>query len=111
GGSQGLGAAVVKQLAMAGAAGIVACARNADKGRAVAERIKAETGVRTEFVVADLASVADCRRVIAEADKAFGRVDILVNAAGLTDRGNLLNSSEELFDRMFAVNVRAPFFL
>jgi len=77
----------------------------------VAERIKAETGVRTEFVVADLASVADCRRVIAEADKAFGRVDILVNAAGLTDRGNLLNSSEELFDRMFAVNVRAPFFL
>lgn len=111
GGSQGLGAAVVKQLAMAGAAGIVACGRNAQGGRAVAERTRAETGVRTEFVVADLASVADCRRVIAEADKLFGRVHVLVNAAGLTDRGNLLNTSEELFDRMFAVNVRAPFFL
>jgi NAD(P)-dependent dehydrogenase (short-subunit alcohol dehydrogenase family) len=48
----------------------------------------------------------DCRT-----DKAFGGVHVLVNAAGLTDRGNLLNTSEELFDRMFAVNVRAPFFL
>jgi NAD(P)-dependent dehydrogenase (short-subunit alcohol dehydrogenase family) len=111
GGTQGLGAAIVSQLAMAGAAGIVACGRNADKGRAVADRVRTETGVRVEFVAADLASVADCRKVIADADKVFGRVDVLVNAAGLTDRGNLLNTSEELFDRMFAVNVRAPFFL
>ncbi|MFV2035268.1 MAG: SDR family NAD(P)-dependent oxidoreductase, partial [Halocynthiibacter sp.] len=34
-----------------------------------------------------------------------------MNAAGLTDRGNLLNSAEDLFDRMFAINTRAPFFL
>jgi len=111
GGSQGLGAAVARQLAMAGAAGIVTCARNAQGGRAVAERVQGETGVRVEFVVADLALVADCRRVIAEADKRFGQVHVLVNAAGLTDRGNLLDTSEELFDRMFAINVRAPFFL
>lgn len=111
GGTQGLGAAVARQLAIAGATGIVICGRSADKGRAVAERIMAENGVRTVFVAADLASVADCRQVIAAADETFGRVDILVNAAGLTDRGNILNSSEELFDRMFAINVRAPFFL
>ena len=111
GGTQGLGAAIAQQLAQAGAAGIVTCGRNADNGRAVAERIRAGTGVRVEFVAADLGKVADCRRVIADADKAFGRVDILVNAAGLTDRGNLLNTSEELFDRMFAINVRGPFFL
>ncbi len=111
GGTQGLGAAVARQLAQAGAAGLVICGRSADKGRAVAEGIQGETGVRTVFVTADLESVADCRQVIAAADEAFGRVDILVNAAGLTDRGNLLNTSEELFDRMFAVNVRAPFFL
>ena len=49
--------------------------------------------------------------MIAEADKAFGHVDILVNVAGLTDRGTILDTSPELFDRMFAVNVRAPFFL
>jgi NAD(P)-dependent dehydrogenase (short-subunit alcohol dehydrogenase family) len=51
------------------------------------------------------------QQIIPQADKKFGRVDILVNAAGLTDRGNLLNTSVELFDRMFAVNTRAPFFL
>ena len=49
--------------------------------------------------------------MIAEADKAFGRVDVLVNVAALTDRGTILDTSPELFDRMFAVNVRAPFFL
>jgi len=111
GGTQGLGAAVARQLALAGAAGIVICGRSADKGRAVAERIQAETDVKTVFVAADLGKVVDCRQVIAAADAAFGRVDVLVNAAGLTDRGNLLNTTEELFDRMFAVNVRAPFFL
>ena len=49
--------------------------------------------------------------MIAEADKAFSRVDVLVNVAALTDRGTILNTSPELFDRMFAINVRAPFFL
>ena len=52
-----------------------------------------------------------CRKVMAEADKAFGRVDVLVNVAALTERGTILNTSPELFDRMFAINVRAPFFL
>ena len=64
-----------------------------------------------EYVQADLANFNDCQRVIKKSDSCFGKVDILVNAAGLTDRGNLLNTSEELFDRMFAVNTKAPFFL
>jgi NAD(P)-dependent dehydrogenase (short-subunit alcohol dehydrogenase family) len=48
---------------------------------------------------------------MADTDRAFGRVDCLVNAAALTDRGTILDTSPELFDRMYAVNVRAPFFL
>ena len=60
---------------------------------------------------ADLAKVEDARKVVAEADKAFGRVDALVNVAAITDRGTIWDTSPELFDRMFAVNVRAPFFL
>ena len=48
---------------------------------------------------------------MADADKAFGRVDVLVNVAAITDRGTISRPSPELFDRMFAVNVRAPFFL
>ena len=64
-----------------------------------------------EVVGAELAVMEDVRRIMAEADARFGRVDILVNAAGMSTRGNLLNTSPELFDTMFAVNVRAPFFL
>lgn len=111
GGTQGLSAAVARRFADAGAAGVVICGRSADKGAAVAAEIHDATGVAVEFVAADLAKVASCRAVIVAADRAFSRIDVLVNVAGLTDRGNLLNTSEELFDRMFAVNVRAPFFL
>ena len=111
GGTQGLGAAVALTLAQAGAKGIVTCGRNAAKGEAVAQGITAETDCETRFIAADLARVADCRAVIAAARESFGRVDILVNVAAITDRGTILDTSEELFDAMFAINVRAPFFL
>ncbi|MBT9370410.1 SDR family oxidoreductase [Rhizobium sp. CSW-27] len=111
GGTQGLGAAVAERLAEAGAGGIVIVGRGAEKGRTVARRISDATGVRVELVTADLAEIDAVRSVIPAADRLFGRIDILVNAAGLTDRGNILNTTPELFDRMFAVNTRAPFFL
>lgn len=111
GGTQGLGAAIARQFAAAGAAGIAIVGRGVDKGKAVATGIEAETGVPVLVIGADLGRIEDVERVIPEADARFGKVDILVNAAGLTDRGNLLNTTPDLFDRMFAVNVRAPFFL
>lgn len=111
GGTQGLGAAIARQLAAAGAAGIVTCGRSQDAGTAVASAIAADTGCDVRFVKADLGEIGDCRTVAAAADAAFGRVDILVNAAGITDRGDILNTTPELFDRMFAVNTRGPFFL
>lgn len=111
GGTQGLGAAVALQLAEAGAAGVITCGRNAKKGDAVASAIHAKTGCDVRFVQADLEQVADCRRVFDALDAAFGRVDILVNAAGITDRGDILTTDEALFEKMFAVNTRAPFFL
>jgi len=110
GGTQGLGETIARTLAERGAAGLVICGRNADKGKAVAADITAR-GCRTEFVRADLANVEQAREVAKRADSVFGRVDILVNAAGMTDRGTIFDTSPELFDRMFAVNVRAPFFL
>ncbi|HZW48241.1 MAG TPA: SDR family oxidoreductase [Microvirga sp.] len=110
GGTQGLGETIARTLAERGAAGLVICGRNAERGEAVAREITAQ-GCRTEFVKADLSSMDDTRQVAARADSAFGRVDVLVNAAGITDRGTIFDTSPELFDRMFAVNVRAPFFL
>lgn len=111
GGTQGLGAAIARTFGDRGAAGLVICGRSKDKGAAQVKEIGAATGAKVVFVAADLGKVEDCRAVIAKADAAFGRVDALVNAAAITDRGNILDTSPDLFDRMFAVNVRAPFFL
>ena len=111
GGTQGVGAAIARLFAKAGAAGIVTVGRDAAKGQKVADEIAAEAGVPVEVVGADLGVIEDVRRIVAQADARFGRVDILVNAAGMSTRGNLLNTSPALFDTMFAVNVRAPFFL
>ncbi len=110
GGSQGLGEAIARLFAERGAAGLVICGRNATNGGRVAQEIEA-SGCPTSFVTADLASVADCRKVIAEADRRFKRIDVLVNAAGLTDRGDIFDTTEERFNEIFDVNVRAPFFL
>ncbi|MEW7009454.1 SDR family oxidoreductase [Lentilitoribacter sp. EG35] len=111
GGTQGLGAAVARLFADAGAAGIVIVGRGVEKGEAKASEITQATGVSVHMVTADLADMDDVRSIMNKADDLFGRVDILVNAAGLTDRGNLLNTTPELFDEMIAVNTRAPFFL
>lgn len=111
GGTQGLGAAITTLLAERGAVGIVTCGRNTDKGGKVAARITETTGCPVHFVQADLADVDACREVIATADRHFGAVDILVNAAAITDRGNILDTTPELYDAMMAINLRAPFFL
>lgn len=110
GGTQGLGAAIASQLAERGARGIVICGRNAAKGEAQAAQLRT-LGTQAVYVQADLGVVDDCRKVVQQADATFGRVDILVNAAAITDRGTILDTEPELFDRMFAVNVRAPFYL
>ena len=114
GGSQGLGAAIAALFVERGARGVVICGRAKEKGEAKARELNrmGEThGAKVVFVQADLANVDDCRKVVAAADQHFGRVDVLVNAAALTDRGTILDTDPALFDRMFATNVRAPFFL
>jgi NAD(P)-dependent dehydrogenase (short-subunit alcohol dehydrogenase family) len=109
GAAQGIGAEIAEHAAAAGAGGLLLTDRNAALGCAVAERLGASC--RTEFVEADLSEVAGARTVIAEAVARFGRIDLLVNAAGLTDRATLLDGTPDLWDRLFAVNARAPYFL
>lgn len=111
GGTQGLGAAIARLFAERGAAGLVICGRSVARGAARAQAITEATGVPVAYVQADLARLEACRAVIAEADQRYGRIDVLVNAAGMTDRGTIIDTDPALFDKMFAVNVRAPFFL
>jgi NAD(P)-dependent dehydrogenase (short-subunit alcohol dehydrogenase family) len=110
GGTQGIGEAIARLFAARGAAGITICGRNVERGKAVAADLD-RAGCRTEFVRADLGDLDLARAVIAAADRTFGRIDILVNAAGITDRGTISDTTPDLFERMMAVNLRAPFFL
>lgn len=110
GGTQGLGEAIARLFAERGAAGLLIVGRNKKRGKAVAEDIT-RSGCKTVFLAAELSDLAATRKIIPAAERAFGRVDVLVNAAAITDRGTLLDTRPELFDAMFDVNVRAPFLL
>jgi NAD(P)-dependent dehydrogenase (short-subunit alcohol dehydrogenase family) len=110
GSTQGLGAAIATRTARLGAAGLVVTGRDAARGAAVRDRLAA-LGPETLFVPGDLAREDDCRAIVAACAERFGRLDGLVNAAGLSERGTLDDTSVALWDRLFAVNVRAPFVL
>lgn len=111
GGTQGLGAEIARLFAERGAAGITICGRGVQKGETQAAEVENAYGVPVQFVPADLERVEDCRAVIAAAHERFGNIHALVNVAAVTDRGTILDTDPALFDRIFAVNVRAPFFL
>ncbi|NBZ89340.1 SDR family oxidoreductase [Stagnihabitans tardus] len=111
GATQGLGAAIARRLAAAGAKGIVVTGRNAERGALVARHIAEAHGIWAHFVQADFGNVEDCRKVVAETDRLFGRLDVLVNAGASTARGTIVDTSPETFDALFATNVRGPYFL
>ena len=110
GSTQGLGEAIAHLFAERGVSQLVITGRNAGRGEKVKAALEAKK-VKTVFVQADLAKMADVRKVIAACDTAFGRIDALVNAAALTDRGSIWDTTEARYDEIFDVNVKAPFFL
>ena len=110
GSTQGLGEAIARLFVARGAAGLIVCGRNVQRGQAVQAALNSDT-CQVHFVQADLADVAACRRIVAAADEKFGRIDILVNVAGVTDRGTIWDTSTELWDWIMAINARAPFIL
>ena len=107
GGSQGLGL-----FAQRGAKGLILCGRQTTKGTAVVEEIRQlYPGCEVHFVTADLAQIDSPKRIIQAAQEHFGQLDILINVAGLSARGSILDTTPELYDRIMNINVRAPFFL
>ena len=110
GSTQGLGEAIARMFKARGAAGLIICGRNEERGNVVATSLHSDT-CPAHFVQADLANVDDCRRIVAAADEHFGSVHILVNAAGVSDRGTIWDTTPELWDWIMAINVRAPFIL
>jgi len=116
GGSRGIGAAIARRLALSGAHVAINYAGN----RAAAETLAAEiaaAGGRAFAVQADVGTLDGIRSMLDACDAAFGgapNLDILVNNAGIGgegDAGSLTQCSEQLFDRMIAVNQKAPHFI
>lgn len=110
GGTSGIGEGCALAAAEAGAAAVCITGRNAARGAAVVAKLHT-LGARAHFVAADLADAEATAGIVAAAEAALGIVDGLVNAAGLTDRGTILDTPAALWDRLFAVNARAPFLL
>jgi NAD(P)-dependent dehydrogenase (short-subunit alcohol dehydrogenase family) len=106
GGTQGVGAGIARAALREGATVVVSGRR-----RDVADRLLAElTGQPITFLQSDLADPVQAKDCVAQTVALHGRIDCLVNAAGDTSRGNMLNTTPELFDRHIAVNLRGPFF-
>ena len=110
GGTQGLGAGIARRAAAEGAAGVAVTGRNADSGEKLAAELT-ESGVDARFIKTDLADVEQARASVLSTIAAFGRIDCAVNAAGLTTRGTMLDTTPELFDAHIAVNLKSPFFI
>jgi NAD(P)-dependent dehydrogenase (short-subunit alcohol dehydrogenase family) len=105
GATSGIGRAVALQLARDGA-DVLVHGRNAARGAETVQEIEAAGG-KASFVAADLADAADVQWLASE----VGDVDILINNAGISAFGPTAEFDPAVFDKMFASNVRAPFFL
>ena len=108
GGTQGLGLAVAKRLALEGAPKIMISGRDEEKGRRAAAEVS-EMGCDCRFVRADVAVVEDCYGLMETAIADFGTINALLNSAALPSRGSLLETTPELWDAHFSTNARGPF--
>ena len=125
GGTQGLGFAIAQQLKRNGAAGLVLVSRSVQKGQAAVAALQSPSCCRVWHVVADLRDAEQASNVMAQAEQVIHNdnnnndnhnndeivITGLVNAAAITDRGNLFSTTATDFDAPMQVNVRAPFLL
>ncbi|SEM02886.1 NAD(P)-dependent dehydrogenase, short-chain alcohol dehydrogenase family [Sphingomonas palmae] len=105
GGAKGIGFAIARRLSQEGAT-VLLTGRRAGEVAAAAERI----GASVQGIAADAASPADLARIVAEARRLHGRIDLLVLNAGLSEPATIAEETAEHFDRHFDVNVRGALF-
>lgn len=107
GGTRGIGKAIAEGLAREGAHVIVA-GRNPDAAREVAASLSA-IGARALGVRLDVSKAAEVERVFEEIRQDFGRIDILINNAGITRDGLLMRMKEEAWDAVLDTNLKGAF--
>jgi 3-oxoacyl-[acyl-carrier protein] reductase len=107
GGSRGIGAAIVQKLAQNGLH-VVAVARSADKLQQVVSAVIAEGG-SAEAMTCDIADSAAVTAVVEKVADTHGRLDVLVNNAGITKDGLILRMDDEDFDSVIDTNLKSAF--
>lgn len=119
GGTQGLGYAIAEHLRDLGASGLILVSRSTDKGlratQTLTKQEKTTSGeCRIYFIQADLSIASEAESVFPRAEELLGPSVVIsgvVNAAAITERGNLFSTTAQGFDRQMAINVRAPFLI
>lgn len=110
GAQRGIGYDIAGAFAAEGA-NVVMADVNADGVKAAAETLAKETGARTMALAADVTKYRDCERLIEETLKAFEKLDVLVNNAGITRDGLALRMKEEDFQAVLDVNLKGAFLM
>ena len=109
GGSRGIGRAIAQGLAEAGA-NVVVASRKLDACEEAATQIQASTGTKTAAIACHVGKWEDCGRLIEQTVERMGRLDVLVNNAGMSPLYTSLHEvTEELFDKTIGVNLKGPF--
>ncbi|WP_171652537.1 SDR family NAD(P)-dependent oxidoreductase [Paenibacillus foliorum] len=109
GGTKGIGAGIALMAASEGAR-VVINGRNERDGERVVHNIQEKYGTEALFIKGDISREPACKQLIDETEARFGRVDGLVNNAGIFPRGTMTDTPEEMFDSIFAVNIKGSFF-
>lgn len=112
GSSRGIGRAIAAELARQGHAVVVNYVRSAAAADELVDAIRRDGG-QAVAVQADVARAADRQQLLAVPLATWGRIDVLVNNAGITSPGrrDVLEATEESWDEVFATNLKGPFFL
>ena len=109
GGNSGIGMAVVLELAKQGANIVIDYVAHPEATESLEKQIAA-LGEQAIGVEADVSKVADLQNLIDTAVQKFGRVDIMVNNAGIETRTSVLSTTEQQYDQVLAINLKSAFF-
>lgn len=108
GASRGIGAAIAERLAQDGFAVVINYASSATEAEALIAKLQAAQHAAIA-VKADVSKAADVRHLFDETEQKLGKVDVLINNAGILKTAPVAESSDEMFDQTFSINVRGTF--
>src|SRR5262245_3880003 len=109
GGNSGMGKAIVLELAKQAANVVIDYVCHPEATEALEKQVAA-LGDQAVGVDADVSKVADVQKLIGAAVKSFGRLDVMVNNAGVETRMSVLDTTEDQYDRVLRINLKSAFF-